>query len=374
MSDGSSADLRADQGADQADRARSLSVIVPAYNEEAVLAAFHGRLSAVLSDLPLSAEIIYVNDGSRDRTLEILNAMRAEDPRLAVIDLSRNFGKEIALTAGIDHCQGDLAVLIDADLQDPPELIPKFIETWRETGADVIYAQRMERAGETWLKKATAAAFYRVMGHMGEVPIPPNTGDFRLMNRRAIEGVKALRERHRFMKGILSWVGYNQVALPYQREPRHAGNTKWNYWKLWNFAIEGMTSASIAPLRISSYLGLLIASIAFLAGIWIIIKTVALGDPVQGWPSLAVIVLFLGGVQLVVLGILGEYLGRLFNEAKSRPLYLLNAVTPSNLGAEAGSAGPEARPAIASSNPSMAPLKADNGPNSDEALHSRRSD
>ncbi len=327
-------------------QAKTLSVVVPAYNEEDVLETFHARLAAVLTDLSLDSEVLYVNDGSEDRTLEILARLRGEDARVGVVNLSRNFGKEIALTAGIDHAVGDLVVLIDADLQDPPELIPDLVSLLQEQEADVVYAQRIEREGETWFKKATASAFYRLMRHVGEVPIPPNTGDFRVMNRRAVEGVKTLRERHRFMKGILTWVGFKQVALPYRRAPREAGETKWNYWKLWNFALDGVTSATISPLRISSYVGAVIAGLAFIYGIWVIIRTLAFGDPVQGWPSLAVIVLFLGGMQLLVLGLIGEYLGRLFNESKFRPLYLLDQVAPSSLGTAAAESAK--RPTLAS--------------------------
>lgn len=324
--------------------ARTLSVVVPAFNEEDVLEAFHDRLAAVLSDLPFESEVLYVNDGSDDRTLEILRQLQDRDARVGLLNLSRNFGKEAALTAGLDHAVGDLVVLIDPDLQDPPELIPDLVALWREKGVDVVYAQRIEREGETWFKKATAAAFYRLMRHVGEVPIPPNTGDFRVMSRRAVEGVKKLRERHRFMKGILSWVGFSQIALPYRRAARRAGKTKWSYWRLWNFALDGMTSATISPLRVSSYVGLLIATLAFFSGVWIIIRTLAFGDPVAGWPSLMVIVLFLGGVQLVVLGIIGEYLGRLFNESRSRPLYLLDQVVPSSLGTSSHEAWPSAVP------------------------------
>ena len=308
------------------DRAALLSVVVPAYNEQEVLETFHDRLSAVLATLPLDAEVVYVNDGSSDDTLSILRGLRRRDPRVAVIDLSRNFGKEIALTAGLDHARGDAVIVIDADLQDPPELIPKLIEPWRDEGYDVVYAQRMSRAGESWLKKKTASWFYRLMQHVGEIPIPPDTGDFRLLSRRTVDSIRSLRERHRFMKGLFTWVGFRQCAVAYERDARGAGESKWNYWRLWNLALEGVTSATLVPLKVSSYIGLIIAVLAFATGLWIIFKTLAFGDPVQGWPSLMVVVLFLGGVQLVALGVIGEYLGRLFNEAKGRPLYFLNAV------------------------------------------------
>ena len=314
----------------------TLSVVVPAYNEEEVIEVFHDRLSAVLDSMSFRSEVVYVNDGSRDATLKTICRLKESDSRVALVDLSRNFGKEIALTAGIDHAKGDAVVVIDADLQDPPELIPRMVELWLAEGVEVVYAQRTVRAGETWLKTATAEIFYKLMIRIGEVPIPSNTGDFRLLSRRAVEGIKSLRERHRFMKGLFAWVGFSQVALPYDRDPRFAGETKWNYWKLWNFALEGITSATTAPLRFSSYLGLVIAILSFLAGAWVVLKTLLFGDSVQGWPSLMVVVLFLGGVQLIVLGILGEYLGRLFNESKGRPLYLLNGYAPSELALEDG--------------------------------------
>ena len=210
-------------------------------------------------------------------------------------------------------------------------MIPALVDVWRDRGVDMVYAQRTSRRGETWLKLTSARLFYKLMKRVGDTPMPLNTGEFRLMSRRVVEGVKTLRERHRFMKGIFAWVGFSQAAVPCQRDARFAGSSKWNYWKLWNFAIEGITSATIAPLRASIYFGSLIAVAAFMFAIWIIVKTIAFGDPVQGWPSMMVIVLFLGGVQLMVLGIIGEYLGRLFNETKGRPLYLLNSMEASEL-------------------------------------------
>jgi polyisoprenyl-phosphate glycosyltransferase len=309
----------------------SLSVVVPAYNEAAVLPEFHRRLCAVLTTLDADWEIVYVDDGSTDRTLEVMAGFG--EPRVAVVELSRNFGKEIAMTAGFDHARGDAVVVIDADLQDPPELIPELVVKWRE-GYDVVYAKRTAREGETVLKKATAKAFYRVIQSLSRVKIPADTGDYRLLSRRAVESLKLLREQHRFMKGLFAWIGYPQVAVPYRRSPRHAGETKWNYWHLWNFALEGITSFSIEPLKIATYLGLSIAFFSFLFAAFVIYKTLVYGDPVQGYPSLMVVVLFLGGVQLMVLGMIGEYLGRMFNETKRRPLYLVNRLTPSSLAKE----------------------------------------
>ena len=300
-----------------------LSVVVPAYNEEDVIQVFHQRLAGVLDALAMSAEVIYVNDGSSDETLEALRRLQRSDPRIGVLDLSRNFGKEIAMTAGLDHSTGDAVVIIDADLQDPPELIPRLIERWRE-GFDVVYAQRGDLEGETRLKKVTAYGFYRLIQRMSRVRIPADTGDFRLMSRRAVDALLQLREQHRFMKGLFAWIGYPQAAVVYKRDPRYAGHSKFDYWRLWNFAIEGITSFSIAPLKIATYLGSSVALLAFAFGLVIIGRTLLFGDPVAGYPSLVVIVLFLGGTQLVFIGVLGEYLGRIFDETKRRPLYLVN--------------------------------------------------
>jgi glycosyltransferase involved in cell wall biosynthesis len=318
-----------------------LSVVVPAYNEAEVLPAFHGRLAAVLGRLGLAAEIVYVNDGSTDATLKIMESLRAADPRVAILDLSRNFGKEIALSAGLDHAKGGAVVVIDADLQDPPELIPELVKHWLD-GYDNVYAKRTARDGETLFKKATASAFYRLIQGVSRVRIPEDTGDFRLLSRRAVDSLKQLREQHRFMKGLFAWIGYPGIGVPYRRDPRFAGETKWNYWHLWNFALEGITSFTIAPLKIATYLGLLTAIGAFGFGAVIIYRTIAYGDPVRGYPSLMVAVLFLGGVQLIGMGIIGEYLGRMFDETKQRPLYFLNAYRPAALTENTGNPAREA--------------------------------
>lgn len=304
-----------------------LSVVVPAYNEQPVLPEFHARLSRVLDVLQCQAEIVYVNDGSRDDTLQVMRLLRAQDPRVAIVDLSRNFGKEIALTAGLDHASGDGVIVIDADLQDPPELIPQLVCKWRE-GFDIVYAKRTVREGESFLKRATAFLFYRVMQRMSRVQIPEDTGDFRLLSRRAVDSLKQLREHHRFMKGLFAWIGYPQVAVPYQREPRFAGNSKWNYWKLWNFALEGITAFTIVPLKIATYIGFVVALGAFLYGVFFLLRTLIFGNPVPGYPSLMVVILFLSGIQLFFTGVIGEYLGRVFNETKRRPLYFINGYQP----------------------------------------------
>jgi glycosyltransferase involved in cell wall biosynthesis len=307
-----------------------LSVVVPVYNEAEGLHEFHRRVSIVLESLPYKAEVIYVKDGSTDESIMIIKELRMSDPRVAIVDLSRNFGKEIAMTAGIDHACGDAVVVIDADLQDPPELIPKLTAEWQQ-GFDVVYAQRMGREGESSLKKVTAYAFYRVIQNVSRVAIPEDTGDFRLLSRRAVCALVQLREQHRFMKGLFAWIGFPQKKVPYSRLPRYAGKTKWNYWKLWNFALEGITSFTIAPLKMATYLGLVVAFSALVYAGVIVFKTLVYGNPVAGYPSLMVTILFLGGVQLIGIGIVGEYIGRMFNETKGRPLYFLKTHEPSNV-------------------------------------------
>jgi glycosyltransferase involved in cell wall biosynthesis len=301
----------------------ALSVVVPAYNEEPVLREFHRRLSTVLDALALDAEVLYVNDGSVDGTLEVLRELRGRDPRVGILGLSRNFGKEVALTAGLDHARGEAVVVIDADLQDPPELIPVLLRHWRE-GFDVVYAQRRRREGESALRRAAAFLFYRTIRMLAGVDVPPDTGDFRLLSRRAVDALRRLREQHRFMKGLFAWIGYPQRAVLYDRDPRYAGTTKWSYWKLWNLALEGITGFTIGPLKVATYVGLLTALGAFVYAAVVIVKTLAFGERVPGYPSLMVVVLFLGGLQLMTLGVLGEYLGRMFDESKRRPLYLVS--------------------------------------------------
>jgi len=304
-----------------------LSVVAPVYNEQEVLPEFHRRLSDVLKGMQVNAEILYVNDGSTDNTMNILLQLHESDPSVAVLDFSRNFGKEIAMTAGLDHAAGDAVVVIDSDLQDPPELIPEMLREWQK-GCDVVYMKRASRHGESWLKKLTARLFYRVIGEISRVGIPENVGDFRLLSRRAVDALKRFPERSRFMKGLFAWIGYSQKELLYHRDARYAGQTKWNYWALWNFALEGITSFSITPLKVASYVGLLTALWAFTYGAFVITKTVLMGEVVRGYPTLIVVILFLGGIQLMAIGIIGEYLGRLFMEVKQRPLYLLQRHLP----------------------------------------------
>ncbi|WP_313950134.1 glycosyltransferase family 2 protein [Accumulibacter sp.] len=311
----------------------SISVVAPAYNEQEVIEVFHRRVSAILVNIGAPYELVLVNDGSEDNTLALMHRLQAADPHVTVVDLSRNFGKEIALTAGLDHSSGDVVVVLDADLQDPPELIPEMLDGWRD-GYDIVYGVRSQRDGETWLKKGSARLFYRFLQSVSRVDIPRDTGDFRLMTRRAVLELSRLREEHRFMKGLFAWIGFPSRPIAYRRDPRLAGETKWNYWKLWNLALEGITSFTIRPLKIATYLGLSVAVLSLLYAAFVIWKTLMFGDPVRGYPSLMVVVLFLGGVQLISVGVLGEYIGRIFNEVKRRPLYLVNRVLSSQLRAK----------------------------------------
>jgi len=292
------------------------------HNEEAALAPFFDRLLPALEALGETFEIVCINDGSRDGTLEWLRELQKSEPRLRVIDLSRNFGKEAALTCGIDHARGDAVIPIDADLQDPPEVIGEMVRTWR-LGFDVVLAQRADRSSDHFLKRKMAEWFYRLHNAISEPPIPANLGDFRLMDRRVVEALKLLPERRRFMKGLFAWVGFRQATIPYVREPRTAGESKFSGWRLWNFALEGITSFSSAPLRVWTYLGLAIALIAFAFGLFVIGRTLLFGRDLPGYASLITVVLFLGGVQLIGLGVLGEYIGRLYGEAKGRPIYIV---------------------------------------------------
>ena len=300
----------------------SLSVVVPLFDEEAVLAEFHHCLAGVLAQLAGDVEIIYVNDGSSDRTAELLTGLHESDERVVVIEFTRNFGKEAAMSAGLDAANGDIIIVIDADLQDPPHLIPDMIRSW-QSGYDIVLMRRRSRAQETWLKKVTARLFYRAMGSIGTVSIPADVGDFRLLSRRAALALRRLPERARFMKGLFAWIGFPMTEIDYDRDGRYAGTSTWNYWRLWNFALEGVTSFSAAPLKLASYIGLLTALIAFAYAVKVIVSTWLYGDPVAGYPTLVVLVLFLGGLQLMALGVIGEYLSRMFIEVKQRPLYLV---------------------------------------------------
>lgn len=305
-----------------------LTVVIAAYNEAASLPLLHPRVGAALDALAgVDARVLYVDDGSTDATWPVLQQLAAHDMRVSLLRLSRNFGKEAALTAGLDRVEHGAVVILDADGQDPPELIGRFVEKWRE-GFDDVYGTRIEREGEGWTKRATAHAFYRVIGRLSKTPIPADTGDFRLLSPRAVLALRELRERHRFMKGLFGWIGFNRVSIPYQREARVAGASKFNLWRLWNFALEGITSFTTAPLRLATYLGLATALLAFAYAIWVVIKALLWGDAVAGWPTMMAVILFLGGTQLIALGLIGEYLGRLYEESKRRPLYLIDSWHP----------------------------------------------
>lgn len=301
-----------------------LTVVVAAFNEADSLPRLHPRIAAALDGLAdVDGRVLYVDDGSTDATWRALLEIAHADARVALLRLSRNFGKEAALTAGLDRVDHGAALILDADGQDPPELIPQFVAKWRE-GFDDVHGTRSARAGEGWFKRATAHAFYRVIGRLSKTPVPADTGDFRLLSQRALAALRQLRERHRFMKGLFGWVGYRSAAIAYERSARIAGRSKFDLWRLWNFAIEGITSFSTAPLRLATYLGLATALIAFCYGLVIVFKALMWGDRVAGWPTMMAVILFLGGVQLIALGLIGEYLGRLYDEAKQRPLYLVD--------------------------------------------------
>jgi polyisoprenyl-phosphate glycosyltransferase len=308
--------------AHQAATSVGLSVVIPLHNEAANLDQLFARLLPVLERLNLTYEIVCVDDGSTDSSVTRLLELRQRIPALKLVSLSRNFGKDVALSAGFDYARGAAVVPLDADLQDPPELIEQMVVKWRE-GFDVVYATRRRREGESMVKRATARYFYRIFDQITDIPIPHDTGDFRLLDRRVVDVLVRLPERTRFMKGLFAWVGFRQTALLYDREPRNAGQTKWNYWRLWNFAIDAVTSFSSLPLKVWSYLGLVVSVFAFLYALFLASLKIFRGIDVAGYASLMVAVLFFGGVQLITLGIMGEYMARMYNEVKGRPLYLV---------------------------------------------------
>ncbi|MCW6028332.1 glycosyltransferase family 2 protein [Stenotrophomonas sp. SRS1] len=304
--------------------AQRLTVVVAAHNEALALPMLHVRLCAVLDDLGgIDGRVLYVDDGSTDTSWEVMQGLADADPRVGVLRLSRNFGKEAALTAGLDFVDNGAVMILDADGQDPPELIPEFVALWQQ-GYDNVYGTRLKRDGESWFKRSTAKVFYRVIGRLSNTPIPADTGDFRLLSPRALQALGQLRERHRFMKGLFGWVGFRRKALPYHRHARLVGESKFSVWRLWNFALEGITGFSTAPLRATTYLGLAAASVAFLFALVVVLKAALYGDRVAGWPTMMAVILFLGGIQLIALGLIGEYLGRLYEESKQRPLYLVD--------------------------------------------------
>ncbi len=301
---------------------KTISIAVPCYNEESNVPEFYNEILKIFTGINYGLEIVFVNDGSKDNTLGVLVSLNSKDNRVKVVNLSRNFGKEIALAAAIDYCTGEAVIPMDVDLQDPPSILVELIKKWEE-GFDVVYATRRKRNGEGLFKKFTAFVFYRLINSMSRIEIPKDTGDFRLMDRKVINALKKIKEYHRFMKGLFTWVGFRQTQIMYDRPARFTGKTKFNFWKLFNLAIEGVTSFSVAPLRIATIMGLLVSLSAFIYAFFIILDTLIYGNSVPGYPSLIVLILFLGGGQLLSIGIIGEYVGRIFDETKNRPLYFV---------------------------------------------------
>ena len=308
---------------------RSVSIIAPCYNEDETVDVFYEAITAVMADCDVEYRLMFINDGSSDHTLEKLKALCARDDRVDVIALSRNFGKEAALTAGLDYAVGDGVIVIDVDLQDPPELIAQFIEKWRD-GFDVVYAARANRESDTFAKRSTAGGFYRFFNRISSLKIPENAGDYRLMDRCVVETIKTLPERSRFMKGLFAWAGYRAVGIPYTRPERVAGETSFNFWRLWNFALDGITSFSTVPLRIWTYFGAVVAFFSLLYSVYIVMRTIFFGVDIPGYASLIVSILFFGSVQMISVGVLGEYIARLFVEVKRRPVYVVDELIDEN--------------------------------------------
>lgn len=303
---------------------KSITILIPIYNEELVIAKLHKRLASLVKSRPeYRFELLFVNDGSSDSSLKKVQNIAQKDSSVSYISLSRNFGKEAAMIAGIDHIDSDALVIIDADLQDPPELIPEMIRLW-EAGCHDVYARRTSRLGESWLKRATSKLFYRVLQRSTSIPIQKDTGDFRLLDRRCVDALKQLREGERYTKGLYSWIGFRKKEITYIRDPRAAGKTKWNYLKLINLAVDGFVSFTTAPLRFSTFLGLIVSVFAFGFIVYLVTRTLLYGADLAGYPSTMAAILFLGGVQLLSLGIIGEYVGRIFHETKQRPLYFVD--------------------------------------------------
>ncbi len=300
-----------------------VTILVPAYNEQEVLHMLYERLKNIMDNLSsYRFEVLLVNDGSKDNTLTVMKELRSMDNRICYLNLSRNFGKETAMIAGLDYAKGDCVIIIDADLQDPPELIPDMLKLWEE-GYDDVYAKRKSRKGESFLKKFTSKMYYKMLQSVTNIEIQKDTGDFRLLDRRCVEALKSIRESQRYTKGLFSWIGYNKKEILFDRDPRAAGKTKWNYGKLINLSIDGLTSFTTTPLRFAAVMGILVSLAGFIYMLAIIIKTIIYGIDVPGYSSTMVVILFLGGIQLIFLGVIGEYLGRTFNESKRRPIYFV---------------------------------------------------
>ena len=303
---------------------KKISIIIPAYNEEEALPALMERITKFADDTKdYDFEFLFVNDGSKDRTIELIKEYREKDKRVCYVDFARNFGKETAMKAGIDYATGDAVVFLDADLQDPPEIITEMIKYWEE-GYDDVYAQRKSRKGETWMKKFTSKMYYKILQDLTNVPIQKDTGDFRLLDRRCVNALKVMNESQRNSKSMFSWIGYKKKAIFYDRDPRVAGKTKWNYSKLINLAIDGITSFTTSPLRISTFIAIPTFLVLFVYFIYVIAKSFIVHQPIQAFQATILLILFFSGIQIMLFGIVGEYLGRIFNETKNRPLYLVN--------------------------------------------------
>lgn len=303
---------------------KKISIIIPAYNEEEALPPLYERIKKLMETMEkYEFEILFVNDGSKDSTLQKIKELRQEDERINYVDFSRNFGKEIAMIAGLDYATGDCVIFMDADLQDPPELIPELVKYW-EDGYDDVYAKRKSRKGETWLKKFTSKMYYKVLQSLTKVEIQRDTGDFRLLDRRCVNALKKLRESQRNTKSMFSWIGYKKKEVLYDREPRVAGTTKWNYIKLMDLAIDGITSFTTSPLRISTFIAIPTFIVLFIYFIYVIVKSFVIHEAIQAFQAIILLILFFSGIQILLFGIVGEYLGRIFKETKNRPLYLVN--------------------------------------------------
>ena len=303
---------------------KKISIIIPAYNEQESLPILYERLTKLMETLNnYDFEVLFVNDGSKDQTIEIIKELREKDKRICYVDFARNFGKEIAMIAGLDYATGDCVIFMDADLQDPPELVPELVKYWEE-GYDDVYAKRKSRKGETWLKKFTSKMYYKVLQHVTRVEIQEDTGDFRLLDRRCVNALKKLRESQRNTKSMFSWIGYKKKEVLYDRDPRVAGSTKWNYGKLMDLAIDGITSLTTSPLRISTFIAIPTFIVLFGYFVYVIAKCFVVDQPIQAYQSIILLILFFSGIQILLFGIVGEYLGRIFNETKNRPLYLVN--------------------------------------------------
>ena len=302
---------------------KKITILIPAYNEQESLPFLYERVSKIMNEMNnYEFELLFVNDGSKDNTIKEIKELRKKDSRISYVDFSRNFGKEIAMIAGLDYATGDCVIIMDADLQDPPELIPQMVELW-EQGYDDVYAQRKSRKGETWLKKFTSKMYYKVLQSLTRVEIQKDTGDFRLLDRRCVNALKQLRETQRCSKSMFSWIGYNKKEVLFDRDPRIAGTTKWNYKKLMDLAIDGITSFTTSPLRISTYLSIPTFLALIVYFIYVIIKCITQSVAIQAFQAIILLVLFFAGIQIMLFGIMGEYLGRIFNETKNRPLYFI---------------------------------------------------